>query len=334
MGTLTRVPRTAAATLAHVFYDAGGEEPVTATGDVTVTATGPDGEDVFTGTAAGPNSAGAYTYTMPAQPQLTVLDVTWSAVIGGTTVVERDQVEIVGARLFTVAEGRASDASLDKSKYSTAHLLRVLTEVEQECEWICLQAWVPRYRQAVLDGSGTCDLVLPAGLVDEYRGGVLMRGIRVIRSASVASRVGQPAVPLPDDQLAALVVRPDGTLRRADGAVWPAGEQNIKLELEVGSDSPPPDLVRAAMTRFRDRATFDKRQVPDRAVSFTIQDMGTYRLSLPDAYRTGIPEVDAAYGRYSRRVQAGDAAGSRGAPASRTLDFNPQHHALFHGGRR
>jgi hypothetical protein len=234
-----------------------------------------------------------------------------------------------------VAEGRASDASLvDKTKYPTSTLLRVLTEVEQECEWICLQAWVPRYRRAVLDGSGTPDLTLPAGSVDEHRGGVLMRGIRTIRSASVAPRFGQPSVPLTSEQLAALVVRPDGTLRRADGAVWTVGEANVELEFEVGSDAAPPDLVRAAKTRFRDRANFDKRQVPDRAVSFTVQDMGTYRLSLPDAYRTGLPEVDAAYGRYSRRVRAGDAAGGRTVPASRALDYNPQYHSIFHGGRR
>ncbi|MFI6162245.1 hypothetical protein ACIA59_20165 [Micromonospora haikouensis] len=330
MGTLTRVARTAAATLTHIFEGAG-EDPVDA-GDVTVTATGPDGLVAFTGAATRDAGSGAYTYPMPAQASLTLLDVAWSGTVDGAVVVERDQVEIVGGFLFSLRQGRDSDPSLrDTTKYPIADLTRARTEVEQECEWICDQAWVPRYRRVVLDGSGSVDLILPTG-GDEWRGGVLMRGVRTVRAASIAPRYGQPAVPLTGDQLAALAMRPGGMLRRSDGEVWTAGDGNVVVEYEYGADAAPADLVRAALTRFRDRLNFDKRQVPDRAVSFTVAEMGTYRLSLPDKYQTGIPEVDAAYARYSRRVS--DSADGGPAPASRTLDFDPQWHSLYHGGRR
>lgn len=329
MGTLTRVARTAAATLTHTFYT--GEQPAPA-GTVTVTGRDPAGVQVFTGSAVA--AGDGYSFAMPPQQQLTMLEVAWAGTVAGAEVVEYDQVEVVGGFLFTLRQGRDSDASLkDPAKYTTADLERARTEVEQECEWICDQAWVPRYRRVVLDGSGTTDLVLPDG-GDQWRAGVLMRGVRTVRSAAVAPRVGQPAVALTAAQLAALTIAAGGVLRRADGGIWAAGDANVVIEYEYGSDGGPADLIRAALTRLRDRLQFDKKQVPDRAVSFTIQDMGTYRLSLPDAYRTGIPEVDAAYGRYSRRVSAGEGPAGRAVPASATLDYNPQHGSLFHGGRR
>lgn len=331
MGTLTRVAVTAAYTLEHEFEV--GEEPAAAAGDVTVTGTDPTGAQVFDAIAT-PATGDRYTYPMAGQPQLTLLDVAWAGTVAGADRVEHDQVEICGGFLFSLREGRASDPSLkDPVKYTLADLRRARTEVEQECEWICLQAWVPRYRRAVLDGTGTTDVQLPDG-GDEVRAGVLLRGVRTIRSAAVAPRAGQPFVPLTPAQLAALVIRPDGVLRRTDGGVWTAGDSNIVLEYEYGSDAPPADLKRAALTRFRDRLQFDKKQVPDRAVSFTITDLGTYRLSLPDAFRTGLPEVDAAYGRYSRRVSANEAPGGRAVPASGTLHTDPQYYSLFHGGRR
>ena len=56
---------------------------------------------------------------------------------------------------------------------------------------------------------------------------------------------------------------------------------------------------------------------------------GTFRLDMPDTYKTGIPEVDAVYSRYSKRDESG---GKR--PASRSFDADPQRDSLFHGGRR
>lgn len=329
METLTRVARTAAATLKHTFL--AGEVPVDAVGDVTVTVTAADGSELTSGTATHDGvGSGTYSFALPPQAELVTAEVEWAGSVGGASVVELEQLEIVGGFLFDLQRARGSDQSLaDATKYTTDDLIRARTEVELEVEWICAQAWRPHYRRVALDGTGTPDLVLPDG-GDEVRGGVRLRGVRTIRSALVAPRVGQPFVALDGTELAALTILSDGTLRRADGTLFELGSNNVVVEYEYGSDGPPPDLVRAALTRLRSVLQLNRTQIPDRAVSYTIAELGTYRLSLPDAFRTGLPEVDAAFGRYSRRVSPSEAPGGRQVPASRTLTYEPQHHSLFH----
>lgn len=327
----TRILRTAPATLTHAFYV--GETATDATGAVSVTVTDATGATVTTGTAApAGNGTGRYTFALPAQAALAALTVDWSATVAGTAVVERDLCEITGGFFFTLAEARASDPSFaDVAKYPPADLVVFRQEVEEECERITRRAFVPRYRRLVLDGTGTRDLPLPDG-GDEIVAGILLRGVRLpIRSATVAPRVGQTPVALTVGQLAALTVTRDGLLRRTDHGSWTEGTGNVVVEYEYGQDAPPADLRRVALLRLRSRSNLLRSGVPDRAISFQVAEGGTYRLSTPGASRTGIPEVDAVYDRYSR----GDGGGQGGAaPASRTLDYNPQRGSLFHGGRR
>ena len=146
---------------------------------------------------------------------------------------------------------------------------------------------------------------------------------------------GQAAVALTAGQLAALTTTNDGSLRRTDGASWTAGNDNIVVEYEYGADSPPAELVTAALIRFRARLNLFRSGVPDRATSWSSAEGGTYRIELPSEWRTGIPEVDAVYSRYSRRARSTTAGADGGSfPASRTLDYDPQYRSLFHGGRR
>lgn len=317
---LTRVLRTAAAVLSHTFEV--GEDPTDSTTTVTVTVKGPDGSTVASGNASH-GTTGVYTYALAGQAALTELTVSWSATIATAAVVEVDQVEIVGGFFFSLREGRGSDASLsDDTKYPGVELAAKRIEVEEECEEICSRAFVPRYRRVVLDGSGSSDLILPDA------------EIRTIRSVTMAERFGQTAVALTAGQLAALAVRADGTLRRTDGLWWTAGDQNVVIEYEHGLDAPPRDLVTAALTRFRTRLNIGRSAVPDRASSFTSGDGGTYRLDLPAAFKTGIPEVDAVYSRYSLRTGSGTGQGGRPIPAGRTLSYDPQYNSLMHPGRR
>jgi hypothetical protein len=313
---LTRVARTARALLTHVFYDLDGETPITATGDVTVAVVDANGETVATGTATA-GGTGSYTWTLPAQAQLCELTVSWTAVLDGTTVVEQDQVEVAGGFFFTVAGGRGQDASLaNASTYTTADLLTTRTEVEQECEEICAQAFVPRYRRVVLDGSGTSELVLPDP------------NVRTIRAVRVAARADRVFTALTTDQLAALVERGDRVLHRVDGNIWTEGYGNVVVEYEHGLDAPPTDLVRAAKLRLRIRMNTEKTRVPDRAVSFQSANGGDYKLATATKYTTGIPDVDAVYERYSLRPKTGQ----QGGAAARTLTYAPQRHSLFHRG--
>lgn len=325
---VTRVLRTAAATLSHTFYV--GETTVDSDGDVQVSVVDANGAAVTSGTATSAGS-GRYTFALPAQSQLALLAVSWTATIGGAQVVETDHVEVVGGFYWSLVEARASEEEFaDTSKYPAEDMETFRFEVEAECERITQRAWVPRYRRVVLDGTGTTDLLLPDG-ADELAGGVTLRGVRTVRSVRVAPRPGAAFAELTAGELAACVVTPDGMLRRVDGRAWAEGVANVIVEYEYGSDAPPPDLRRATLLRLRSRANMHRSGVPDRAISFTVAEGGTYRLSTPSAERTGIPEVDGVYQRYSRGGGSGSGAGS---PASRPLNFDPQWHGLFHGGVR
>lgn len=328
--TTTRILRTNAATLSHTFYV--GETATDSSTTVTVSVVDANGTVVASGnaTTAGAGT-GRYTFALPAQAQLAALSVAWTATIATVVVVEQDEVEVVGGFYWSLVEGRASDpAFADAAKYPMADMITFRLEVEQECERICGRAFVPRYRRVVLDGTGTSDILVPDG-ADEVVAGIVLRGVRSVRAAKQAPRVGQTFVGLAAGELAALAMTPDGMLRRTDGRVWTEGNSNVIVEYEFGSDAPPADLKRASLLRLRSRANIHRSGVPDRAISFQVAEGGTYRLSTPGKARTGVPEVDAAYNRYSRG-DGDDQDG--GAPASRTLSFDPQHYSLFHGGQR
>lgn len=328
---LTRVQRNAAATLTHTFYV--GEVPTDPTGTPTCSIVDANGISVATPTVTVTGSGtGQVTATLSPQTQVAWLTVTWSATVGGVAVLRYDQVEIVGGFLFGLAEGRNSDDTLkDTTKYPAADLVTKRLEVETECEMICDQAWVVRYRRVVLDGSGTWELTVPDG-GDVLRGGILLRGVRTLRRISMAPTLAGTFTDLTAPQLAAVAVTGAGALRRTDGQAWTEGVQNVVVEYEYGNDAPPPDLKFASMLRLRQRLNLNKSGVPERASSYTVDGGGTYRIAQPGAYETGSPEVDAAYFRYSRREQ-GTSSGSGGSmpyPAAMTLTYQPQRNSLFH----
>lgn len=326
---IRRVQRTASAVLEHVFEV--GEEPTDASGDVSVSVTDAAGDLVVAGdaTSAGPGS-GRYTFPLPGQADLGRLTAAWSGQVAGAAVVQTSIVEIVGGFFFSLAQARASDRQLaDADRYPTAALERARLEVETECEAICDRAFVPRYARVVLDGTGETELVLRHPDPDRT-----MAHVRRIRKVSMAPRADQPFTDFTPAELAALEVAGDGTLRRLDGARFTRGFSNVVVELEYGLDAPPPDLVRAALVALRSRLHIPNSPIPDRASSFTSAEGGTYRLDMPGAFKVGIPMVDAAYARYSRRSGAGTGATGRVVAASRSMDYDPQYTSLFHGGRR
>ena len=62
-------------------------------------------------------------------------------------------------------------------------------------------------------------------------------------------------------------------------------------------DIPPSDITTASTVHARARLRPTDTKIPTRALSFTVQDGGVYRLASPRKDRTGIPEVDASYER-------------------------------------
>jgi hypothetical protein len=320
VAVLTRVARSRSAVLTHVWYV--GETPTDPTGTPTAVAVDANGDTVTIGsvTVVGGGSGEVHA-TLAAQADLCAVTVTWTAVVSGDTVSEVDYVEVVGGFFFTLPQVRASDATLaDPGKYPTADLEARRVEVEVECEEICDRAFVPRYAREVLDGSGTSDLVLAHAEV------------RTIRRAAMATRPGGAFTDLTSAQLLALAPRDDRTLRRSDGGVWTGGWRNIVVEYEYGLDRPATDLVDAAMIRLRTLINRPKSGIPDRATSFVVAEGGTFRISQPGPWTVGIPDVDAAYARYSLREGAGASGADKGraAPFSRTLQYAPQRDSLFH----
>lgn len=327
-----RVVRGAPSQLEHTFVV--GDELTDSTEDVTVAATDLLGDEVGSGDAtSGGADTGRYLFTLSAVAAVTRLAVAWTGTIAGAEVTETDYVDVVGGRLFSLPQARASDSTLVAAKVSTDVLAAARDAVEEAVERITDRAWTPSYARVTLDGSGTGELTLTHPLPDRAA-----RDIRAIRSATVAPRVDGTPVALTADQLGALAVSVDGTVRRTDGLTWTEGYRNVVVEYEYGLDAAPAELVAAALIHLRALIHRPKSGIPDRAESFTASDGSTYRLTLPGPYSTGIPSVDAVYHGYSMRPIGSDSEGGGGStrvgrPASRTLDYTPQRHSIFHGFR-
>lgn len=328
MTTLTRIAKSTAGTLTHTFVV--DETPTDSSTTVTYAVVDAVGTAVVSGNATLVDpGTGTYSFVLAAQAALKALTVTWVGTIAGSATTATTFAEIVGDHFFTLQAGRGSDASLaDVSDYTTDELRTARLEVEQECEHICDLAFVPRYDRVVLDGTGTGQLVLKHSQRDRS-----VAEVRTVRSVTMADSPDGTFVAFTAGELADLAVADDGTLTRTGGDFFTEGRSNVIVEFEYGLDRPPADLVLQAKIRFRTQLNATRSGVPDRTSSFTVTDGGTFRLDMPGAFKTGIPTVDAAYARYSRR-STGTGPTGRAVPASRTLTYTPQIGSLFHRGRR
>jgi hypothetical protein len=282
---LVRVMVTSAVTLAHTFsVDAAPADP---TSSVTVTVKRLDGTAVTSGTATqGTPSDGIYTFPLPAQATLDTLTVDWTGTLGGAAFTARDFVEIVGGFIFDLPRAYSMRPVLDPAKYPLEMVADARTEVEQICERICGQAFVPRFSRVALSGRGQARLAIPRSA---HHGHTMIRQVRAVTVAGVAWSA-------PD--VAAVGFTDTGYLYRPGLVPWPQGFRNIVVEFEHGLDYPPEEISTNGIVHMRTRLTPADTTVPYRALSFTAVEGGVYRLSTPSAERTGIPEVDAAYGRH------------------------------------
>jgi hypothetical protein len=316
-----RILQGAPGTLTVTLADQDGS-PVDAVGMLTVGVTQADGTVVLAaGTGTTHGSTGVYTAALTAAQtaSLNLLAATWTDAGNGRIVTSKH--EIVGGFFFSLAEARASNDGLiaDTAKYPSADILTARQEVEEEAEEICDLAFVPRYCRETLDGIATPEITLKHGMV---------RAVRSVRIYPVTG--GTAFTAFTAAQLAALRIDEDGTLHRTDFGFFDEGRGNIVIEYEHGYSTPPADVRRAALTRLRSRLNLDKGGINDRATTYTAENGQSYKLSTADAYRTGYPEVDAAYERYSRRDRGGQGI----TPVSKPLNLDPQRYSIFHGGVR
>jgi hypothetical protein len=282
---LVRILTTVQQTVLHTFYV--DEQPTDATGSVTTSLKRLDGTVVAsgTGTLQGTGS-GTYSYAVPASALVDTRTLDWTGTVAGAAVTARDIIEVVGGFYFTLKEARDAYPSLsDVNKYPSALLAAKRIVVEQECERIRRQAQVPRFGRFIVDGSGTTELIVPD------------MELRTCRAASIAGNAAGPFTALPAPSLAAIAAEPSGVLIRTDGEVWPAGRRNVIVEYEYGLDSPDLSIVDASKARLRYIISAPRSGIPDRALSWTTNEGGTYRITVAGPESTGDPDIDAVYKR-------------------------------------
>ncbi len=276
-------------TLEVRFTDQLGE-PAAAAGTVTVGVTDAVGTEVLaagTATTADSTETGRYTRAVtPAQAANPGwLVATWTD--GTTTIVTHH--ELVGGVLFSVAEARAAEPDqLREDRYSAAEIQAARRAVELEFEQITGVSFTRRYRRRRLDGDGTASLILPEHEPAE------LRSVRAYSDATTYTA-------FTSDELAAVHLDPSGILTRLDGTTWPNGRANLLLEYVHGLAAPPPAVKQAAIRRARQVLGESRAAVPFNAISWTPDNGVTYRLSTPNAQRTGDPQIDAVLERYGWR---------------------------------
>lgn len=282
--SLLRILKTTAITLSHTFVVDG--EAADAVGNISIAVKRLDGTTVASGTATKPpGTTGVYTWALAASATLDTLTVDWSGIVASATVTVRDYVEVVGEFLFGLDQAY-DDLSLSTAIHPLAEIAAKRIGIEQECERICRQAFVPRFERETLSGNGSSRLVLKH---------MLPRALRVVSISGVAMSA-------PD--VAAVGLAEHGVLTRPGGVPWPAGLGNVVVEYEHGRDMPPLPVREAGILRLRSLLGRPKSGVPDRTSSFTTPDGSAYRLTMPGAESTGIPDVDGAYQAFARKRRA------------------------------
>lgn len=297
-----RLLRGPVATIGVTWTDQN-DAPTAPSGPPEVSVARMDGTVVHTGTAAAGTGVGRYTVTLPAAATATldVLTATWTVDGVAKTTIH----EVVGGFFFNLEEARTGPIG-DAVKFSNERILLGRLEVEDECEFICGVAFVPRAARATLVAEGGYELRLPHPRV------------RTIRSVAFTPWDSTTATAWTLAQLAEVRLSADGRLTAPAG--FATGDQ-VVVAYEHGYDRPPAPIAGAALRRLRSLLLEKKPDVYDFG-------RGPEAVADPTAragpYRTGDDVVDAVYYRYSER-QRGDQA----AAVSRQLVYEPQRHSLF-----
>lgn len=271
-----RVLRSTPSTLTFTFY--GDGVPADPTGNVaTVNVYKADGTQIVTSGPTTRVSPGVYSYSLAGQTNLNVLKVQASGTFGSDTVTVTTLVEIVGGFLFTIAELRAWDTALISNvKYPDDRIVDTRNEVEEEFEYSCHRAFVPRFGREIISGDGTNALWLanPEAFTITK---LTVDGVDVLSTAVLVLDRDMPRI----------------LLRRDD--VWSSNSlDNIVIEYEYGPTNPPYNIINAAKKRARSKLVAQVSRIDERATVMQIPDFGTFNLSTPGMRGaiTGIPEVD------------------------------------------
>lgn len=258
------------ATITATFYvDGLPTDPTPQT--VTLSVNRADGTNITNGVVTTRLGAGLYSYPLTTVQTGTLdeLTATWTSTNLGTLTTS---VEVVGGYLFTIAQLRAfsNNAFADTTKYPTAELVRVRTDVEIALERELGYALVPRYERATVTAQSRYLQLKPF--------------TRTIRSLSSAGTVVDTSV-LPLSETGYLA----GTY------TWPV-VVGYEHGLDANSDTTR-RMQRAGLMLAK--SWLQDSPVDDRASTFSSVDGGTYGLVVPGRGGStfGVPDVDVAVER-------------------------------------
>lgn len=260
---------------------------------------------VAAGTPTSGTGTNPRTYALAGQQAVDVLTVTWTTTDLG---VFREEYEVLGRHLFTIAEARAhrpigADSAgtlADADKYPQAAI--------EEARGAILDAWdadilgyalVPRYERVVLDGCEAWDRGQRLPLLRaDMRPAQRVRGLRSIETRAAGS---SDWVAMEPAELALVQVTDDGDLYLEAGGRWPYGLRNVRVAFEHGLDQPPGEAKRAALVLLG--YVLVPTNLSSRALQQSTQ-FGTVNLATAGRYGDwyGIPAVDSVLDRLCRRV--------------------------------
>jgi hypothetical protein len=252
---LERYLQATAATTSATFQEDGVTvDP----GVVTLTLTREDGTVIATGQATGGSGAAARTFNLTAATHLVSLDVLRLDWLSATKGTQTTYVEVCGGFLFTVSQARALTALANTSTYPVSSLITARTLAEDALEWACGLPFVPRYFRKKVDGTGTCDVLLPARPLS-------------VTSVTYDATSASAGTTLTANELTDLRFYDDGRLYNS--ARWSAGRQNVEVKGTRGYRYPPPRVSRAALMLAK-RWLVDT-SVSDRATAIANAETGT-----------------------------------------------------------
>lgn len=245
-------------------------------GTVSLTITREDGSVIAAAQPTSGTGVAVRTFNLTAATHTNALDfltLSWLSASKGTLTTS---VEVCGAFLTSLAELRATNPLNDVVTYPTADLIAYRTLAEAALEWACGVSFAPRYFRLLVDGTGTCDVLLPPRPLS-------VASVTVDKSSTSAGTV------LTADQLTDLRLYPDGRVYNPLG--WSAGRKNVEVRGSQGFAQVPPYVGRAVKKLVK-RFMMDS-PVSDRATSMT-NDSGGYTYLLTAGMKDQVFDIPDA----------------------------------------
>lgn len=276
LGADQRIVAGAAATLVWREFDQHGEPTVNGGTAPTVAVVRADGTAVSSGTATNATTYWSWALTAAQTERVDTLTVTWT--IG--TVDVTTTVAVVGGVVASIATARALEPEMPQIADEALYVAR--GAAEDELERITRRAWVSRANRVEIPSVERPTLVMPDW------------DLRSVRKVETIDTAGTAT-----EYTGTVRVDSAGLLHRVDGTCWPCSG-TVRVEYLHHADLPH-DLVAMFARRWRWWCNQAKSAVPGRALSFTLEQGGAFRLAAPGEYTTGDVEVDGTYGRHTRR---------------------------------